>query len=253
MSKSKYQIEFFKTKKVLGNYFQIAHVKRKGIIKTYKHLDVYSKIYMKKNKLYIDLSFDDNSTFMKKYKKYKNYTINYICEKYKEKNITKEQIEKNYIEKIKKVENINIFTFEIHPNCIFECSNQFDEIKKDNCKNIIENIGINAQIQFKGIIYGKSTFTNYFVIHKIIRNYEEEEKYNNCIITDESDDEEIIDNNDEKYINTYRINFPSFFNIIEEEKVKEKVKEKEIKREIKENTDTDIIKNIINNIIEKIK
>lgn len=219
-------------KKIHKNYYQLAHIDRKKIVYNVKNVNVYRKMYRKNEKIYIDISFENNHKLLKIYNKLKNITIDNVYQKYKEKNISKEKITDNYSEKLKSENNENIITFEIHPKCKFLCSNQFDEIKEDTYKNIKNDCGININVQFKGIIYGKSSYTNYFVIHEIIRNYEEETNYDNCNISEDS--EEDIDINEEMYSNTNKKRFAELF-----------VEKKEI-------CSNDIVKITLQNIIDNI-
>ena len=203
------KIQFMKIKKIQRNYYQIAHLNRQKIIYNLKNLNVEKKIYRKNQKIYIDLSFEDTHKFNKIYNKLKSITIDTVYEKYKDKNISKDKISKNYSEKLIKNEDENILTFEIHPNCEFFCSNEYDDIKEDDYKNITKDCGVNIYVNFRGIIYGKSKYTNYFIIHKIVRNYEEENNLNECYISDDSDED--IDLNEEMYSNTNKKRFSDLF------------------------------------------
>jgi hypothetical protein len=236
------KIQFMKIKKVHNNYIQLAHFDRKKIAYNFKNLTLGKKLYRKNNKIYIDVLFEKDSKFYIRLNKLKNYTIKTVFEAYKEKGAKMEDIEKNYVNKIKENNDECLFAIEVHPECEFIKQNEFDIKLEDTYKDLVEECCIDIVLSFKGIIFGKSNFTNSFVIHKIVRHYEEETRLDNCEISDESEEED-IENDFEKYSNKWKTRFADLYE-----------NEKPIKKPVEQKIETteEIVESVLNNLIDTV-
>jgi len=248
-------IEFMKIKKVHNRYTQLAHIKRKKIAYKFKNVNVNKKIYRKNNRIIIDVSFDKNGKMSKRINKLKTYTINHVFEQHKEKGATLESIQKNYVDKteeihvtyvdhineITEIENRFVLPIEIHPECKFSKVNQDCKADEDSYKKLTFDDTIDITISFRGIIFGKSNFTNDYIIHNITRHYEETVDLEDCQISDSEDED--IDNDEDKFNQKKKQNFSDLFD--------EPKKVEPVPEVVKEETE-EIVKDTITNIIDVI-
>lgn len=223
-------IEFKKIKKIHNQYIERAHIKNKAMIFTINDLSIQKTLYKKNKKICLDVSIEKTNQRIKRLNKLKKYTINKVVEKHSS---TYEVMEKNYVKCTETGDSIS-YTFEIHPDCQFIKINHLDEKSEDSYKELTIDDTIDILVCFQGILYGKSKFTNKYVIHKVIRHeIIEDLNFEDCQIVD-SDSEEDEDN-EEVYSKKLKNRFGSFFNVIPEENVSvatievipEKVKETE--------------------------
>ena len=243
-------IQFMKIKKVHNRYTQLAHIKRKKIAYNFKNLNVSKTLYRKNKTIVLDVSFTKNGKFNKRVNKLKNYTINHVFESNKDKGATIEIIKNNYVNKVVETETENTLSIEIHPECKFSKVNEHDCETDDEYKNLSVDDTIDVIISFKGIIYGKSNFTNCYIIHEIKRHYEEKINLEDCHISEDSEEED-IDNDYDKYSKKLKTRFSNFYEVLPI-KNKKVVEEKVVEEKVVEEKVEDVVKNTLQNIINNI-
>ena len=218
-------IQFKKMKKIHGHYIERAHLNNTIIQFKITDLSIQKTLYKKDKKIMLDFSMEKDNQRVRRLNKLKNYTIKRICEKHE---VSFEDMEQNYINYAIINEDSITMTLEIHPECKFTKIDSFDVKTEDSYKNLNINDTIDILVSFKGILYGKSTFTNKYVIHKVIRHEIQELKLEelNIDIDSESEDED----DEEVYSKKYKNRFSDFFPTPEEVKPIPVIEE--IKKEI---------------------
>lgn len=202
-------IQFLKTKKYQKNYISLAHMNNKKVAFFIKNVNLNKSLYKKNNKLYIQISFENNHKINKKIDNIKKITVDYVMNKFKINKDSRNVIENNYINIIKNIENKNILELEIHPECKFISKNQYDIKSEDSYKNLKYDDNIDIILIFRGILFGKKKYTTNFFIHEIIRNYKEEDIINECILNSDSDNDSEEDI--QLYSNKYKKRFKELF------------------------------------------
>ena len=185
-------IKFKQIKKISGSYISKAFYQNTNISIDIKHLTLKKTLYRKNNRIYLNISFDKTEKTIKTFDKLKNYTINYIYEQHKEQ-ATLEEIQSNYINNIKENDTEYIVRFEVNKTCLFTQKNNFDEVTGITHKDITENDNIDITIMFNGILYGKSNFTNNYIITKLTKHIEEISSFEECCIETDEDEEQVND------------------------------------------------------------
>jgi hypothetical protein len=168
------------------------------------NLNIHKNLYQKKNIVYLELSFDKDDITKKFFEKLKNYTINHVYQKYKDK-MAFEKMEKRYINNIKEENNKFIINLEVDDRCQIIEKNQYNEVKKISNKELKKNDIVDLILIFEGILYNKSDFRNKFIIIEIIQYIEKISIFDEkkCYIENDSDD----DNNNNETINYLSNNF----------------------------------------------
>lgn len=158
------------------------------------NLSIHKNLYQRNNIVYLELSFDKDDITKKFFEKLKNYTINHVFQKYKDK-ITLEKMEKRYMNNIKEENNKYIINLEVDDRCQIIEKNQYNEIKKISNKELNQNDIVDLILIFEGILYNKSDFTNKFIIVEIIQYIEKTDIFDEkkCYIEGDSDNETDID------------------------------------------------------------
>lgn len=161
------------------------------------NLSIHKNLYQRNNIVYLELSFDKDDITKKFFEKLKNYTINHVFQKYKDK-ITLEKMEKRYMNNIKEENNKYIINLEVDDRCQIIEKNQYNEIKKISNKELNQNDIVDLILIFEGILYNKSDFRNKFIIIEIIQYIEKIDVFDEkkCYIENDSDDENNNENVD---------------------------------------------------------
>ena len=156
------KIQFKKIKKIHGHYIERAHIDNTTIQFMINDLSIQKTLYKKTKKIMLDVSMEKDNQRIRRLTKLKNYTINKVCKQHE---ATFEVMEKNYINYSVVNEDSITMSLEIHPECQFTKINSYDIKSEDSYKNLTIDDTVDVLVSFKGILYGKSNFTNKYVIH----------------------------------------------------------------------------------------
>lgn len=193
-------LKFKKIKKINNHYIQKACLNDGGSFQFSIPNFVLSKnLYKNDTKIYVELSFEKNDKVVKIFNILKQKTIETVWEQHKTQVGKIEDIQQNYINDLKETDNNYIVKMEVNKYCQFNQINQFDEYKNISYTELQNNVVIDTVIHFNGILYGKSNFTNNFIITKITKHIEEMDIFeeDRCYIETESDNEEDMDIDDD--------------------------------------------------------
>ena len=190
------EIKFNNPKNKNGHYISFAHNGERYIEFNLKNVDILKKIYKKNNKLFIDFELDIDSRQEKMIKKIETNTINHVYNKYKD-SLSYEDVENNFIPSTKISENNEkiIMSLEVNKYCTFLKNIIFEDETQEDYKIIEDNDSVDVKIVFLGIIFGKSSFKNKYMIKSITKYIEPKLVLDNFILDDEYEKE---GNNNEK-------------------------------------------------------
>lgn len=181
----------FEDVKKNGKYYcSKATSNRKEINFTVDNLIVKRTLYKEGDKIFIDFVFNKTDRMAKIFRSLVKRSLKYVSEKH---NTTVEKIKRMYISNIKDVEEEeSIIKLEVKNPCSFIQKTDEGITQNITFRDIKEDDVIDITIKFVGIIFGKTNFTNKFIIYKMIKQIEEEVKFEGCNII--TSDEEDMDN-----------------------------------------------------------
>lgn len=167
------------------------------------NLNINKNLYKKNNIVYLDLFLEEDDVSKKVLEKLKNYSINNVYKKYKNK-LSLEKIKERYINNLKKINNKYSIILEVDDMCKILEKNQYNESKIITNKEIKKNDIVDLVLIFEGILYNKTDFRNKFIIIEIIKHIEKIEIFDEkkCYIETDSDDEDLNKTNIEYLNNT---------------------------------------------------
>lgn len=188
------KITYQKIKKNKKCYTQTAFLNNKVIQLSFKNL-TFKHMYRDNNELYINILLDKKDNIVKIFDKIKKHTIKNVWGLHKA-NATFEEISSNYIDNLYEKDYIKL---KINKFCHFQQKNQKNECKNITFDKLEKNDIIDIFVLYKEIKYGKSNFTNNYIVNKIAKHVEEPVLFHDCQFEVSENEEEIddIDYNEE--------------------------------------------------------
>lgn len=183
-------IKFEEVKKIGKHYCSQALTNGKEINFTVNNLMVKRTIYKEGDKIFIDFYFNKSDRMAKIFRSLVKQSLKYVSEKH---NKDIESIKGLYVSNVKDVEEESIIKMEVKNPCSFIQKTDDNRTKNITFRDIEVDDVIDITIKFVGIIFGKSKFTNKFIIYKMIKQVEEEVEFEGCniVISEEDEDEEL--------------------------------------------------------------
>ena len=183
-------INFEEVTKIGKHYCSQALKDGKEINFTVNNMMVKKTLYKEGDKIFIDLYFNKTDRMAKIFRSLVKHSLKYVSEKHK---TEVEKIKELYVSNVKDIEDESIIKMEVKNPCLFIQKTDEDKTQNITFRDIETDDVIDISIKFVGIIFGKSKFTNKFIIYKMIKQVEEEIKFEGCniIVTDEESDDDI--------------------------------------------------------------
>jgi hypothetical protein len=185
-------ITFDDTKKYHNFYLSESRYNGIKIHFTLKDVEIKKNLYTKTDRIFLNVYIEKtNKKILNIFKKLKDYTISHVFNKYEQK-IEMDVLKNNYILNLTEEEDKYTLKLEVNENCLFLLKNRNDELKQVTHKNFNENDTIDMKIIYNGILYGKTKFTNNFLVDYMIKNVDEYEDiyFDSCMIEIESEEED---------------------------------------------------------------
>ena len=178
-------INFDEVKKIGKHYCSKASTNGNEINFTVNNLMVKRTLYKEGDKIFIDFYFNKTDRMAKIFRSLVKQSLKYVSEKHRK---DVESIKGLYVSNVKEVEEESIIKMEIKNPCLFIQKTDEDRTKSITFRDINVDDVIDISIKFVGIIFGKSKFTNKFIIYKMTKQIEEEVNFEGCNIVIDEDD-----------------------------------------------------------------
>ena len=140
---------------------------------------------------FIDFYFNKTDRMAKIFRSLVKQSLKYVSEKHK---TDIEAIKELYVSNVKDVEDESIIKMEVKNPCSFIQKTDEGRTQSITFRDINVDDVIDITIKFVGIVFGKSKFTNKFIVYKMIKQVEEDVEFEGCSImvtSEESDDDDI--------------------------------------------------------------
>lgn len=180
-------INFEDVKKIGKHYCSKATTNGKEINFTVDNLIVKKTLYKEGDKIFIDFCFNKTDRMAKIFRSLVKQSLKYVSVKH---NTKVEKIKGMYISNVKDVEDESIIKLEVKNPCSFIQMTDDGSSKSITFRDVEVDDVIDVVIKFVGIFFGKTRFTNKFIIYKMVKQVQEEVKFEGCSIIVSEEEEE---------------------------------------------------------------